>query len=144
MASFSSFFPTLMLFIITTHFSTTIYALNSKLVQFSTISAAPAILPESPLSSPSPTQALSPDIQPILPTTGGASVPSPADSSLPTIPANPSPPNPDVFYPEAPGPEDGISPSGSLPVASAVCLSSWFGLHFLGVLVFCLVQGFGL
>ncbi|XP_022958905.1 classical arabinogalactan protein 25-like [Cucurbita moschata] len=54
-------------------------------------------------------QELSPDIAPLLPSSGG-SIPS-ASGSIPTIPSNPSPPNPDEF--EAPGPDSSaLSPLG--------------------------------
>ncbi|GFS35049.1 hypothetical protein Acr_00g0037520 [Actinidia rufa] len=86
----------------------------------STISTAPALLPNPPMFSPSPT--LSPDITPLLPTPSGAG-PSPSESSLPIIPSNPSPPDPDQWL--APGPIMEISPSGSLPLpfSFAVALS---------------------
>ncbi|CAK7348236.1 unnamed protein product [Dovyalis caffra] len=114
-------------------------ALTSQVqVQFATISAAPAFLPDAPLSSP-PT--LSPDIEPVFPTPR-VGAPSPTESSLPTIPSSPTPPNPDGVL--APGPAGfPISPSGSLPVSSSVSLTSSSPLNlavFLGLLVFCLVQ----
>ncbi|KAJ9171883.1 hypothetical protein P3X46_015186 [Hevea brasiliensis] len=136
MASFWSFLATFMVFVayfISPAFTSQVH------VQFSTISAAPALLPEAPLSSP---PNLSPDIEPVFPTTG-AGVPSPAESSLPTIPSSRSPPNPDLIDP-APGPVFAVSPSGSLPASSATSLSSLatlnLALYFLGLLVFCLVQ----
>ncbi|XP_015575655.2 classical arabinogalactan protein 26 [Ricinus communis] len=143
MASFSSFLAKFVIFM--AYFSS--LALTSEVlhVQYSTISAAPALLPEPPFSStsPPPTSSLSPDIEPVFPTTGAA-VPSPAESSLPTIPSSPSPPNPDIIDPEAPGPVFGISPSGSLPASSATSLTSsailCLALHFLGLMVFCLEQ----
>ncbi|KAK4376313.1 hypothetical protein RND71_006990 [Anisodus tanguticus] len=49
----------------------------------STISAAPALLPNPPLSS-SP---LSPDITPLFPSPGGSEL-ARSDSSLPTIPSS--------------------------------------------------------
>lgn len=93
-----------------------------KKKMFSTISAAPALLPGGPLSSSSPT--LSPDITPLFPSPGGVP-PSPTQSSLPTIPSSPSPPNPDSVA--APGPHDFAFPpseSGSLPASSSVSVSS--------------------
>ncbi|PON96660.1 hypothetical protein TorRG33x02_076410 [Trema orientale] len=84
-------------------------------IRFSTISAAPAVLPGGPLTAPlSP--ALSPDITPLFPTPGRGPI-SPAESSLPTIPSSPSPPNPDALV--APGPGIALPPSGSLPASSA-------------------------
>ncbi|CAK9178052.1 unnamed protein product [Ilex paraguariensis] len=106
----------------------------------STISAAPAVLPEAPLSSP-PT--LSPDISPLFPSPGGSEL-SPSQSSVPIIPSSPSPPNPDAMV--APGPFMAFSPSGSLPASSAIprnvseTLSLVMGLGLLG---FWLIQFFG-
>ncbi|KAK3039028.1 hypothetical protein RJ639_027513 [Escallonia herrerae] len=99
------------------------------------ITSAPALLPSastSPLSSPSTSTKLSPDISPLLPSPGGR-VPS---SSIPTIPSNPSLPNPD----ETPafGPDSAFSPSGSQPDSSAVPLSS-VGVLDLAVLM-CLLS----
>ncbi|XP_031123171.1 classical arabinogalactan protein 26 [Ipomoea triloba] len=83
----------------------------------STISAAPSLLPFPPSSSP---PALSPDITPLFPSPGGSEL-APSDSSLPTIPSSPSPPNPDEIL--APGPlMAALSPSGSLPVSPSVSL----------------------
>ncbi|XP_027098025.1 classical arabinogalactan protein 26 [Coffea arabica] len=79
----------------------------------STISAAPALLPDAPLASP---PALSPDITPLFPSPGGSEL-SPSESSLPTIPSSPSPPNPDAI--EAPVPFLAFSPLGSLPFSSS-------------------------
>nr|ABK92873.1 unknown [Populus trichocarpa] len=118
-------------------------ALTSQIhVQFSTISAAPAFLHDAPSFSP-PT--LSPDIEPLFPTPG-VGAPSPTESSITTIPSNPSPPNPDDML--APGPAgSSISPSGSLPAYSSMSLTSSGPLNlavFLGLLVFCLVQPSGI
>lgn len=80
----------------------------------SSISAAPALLPNPP--------ALSPDISPLFPSPGGSEL-APTDSSLPLIPSTPSPPNPDAMI--APGPlYMPFSPTQSLPVSSAVALFS--------------------
>ncbi|CAN6561398.1 unnamed protein product [Malus baccata var. baccata] len=101
--------------------------------QFSSISAAPALLPGAPLSS-SPT--LSPDISPLFPSPGG----------VPLSPSDPSPPNPEVNVAPEPGPplvpepgpalvpepgpalapEPGLAlaPSGSPPVSHAVSVTS--------------------
>ncbi|XVE77688.1 hypothetical protein DITRI_Ditri13aG0082300 [Diplodiscus trichospermus] len=107
-------------------------------VQYSTtISAAPAFLPTAPLaSSPS----LPPGIEPLFPTPKGMA-PSPADSSLPTIPSSPSPPNPDNML--APDPGFALSPSGSLPLSTSVSLTSAGALKstlFLGLLVLHFLQ----
>ncbi|KAI3449549.1 hypothetical protein Pfo_006214 [Paulownia fortunei] len=81
----------------------------------STISAAPALLPDpiAPLSAP---PALSPDIAPLFPSPGGSEL-SPSESSLPLIPSSPSPPNPDAMA--APGPGMAFAPSGLLPDSSS-------------------------
>ncbi|CAI9781133.1 unnamed protein product [Fraxinus pennsylvanica] len=84
----------------------------------STISAAPALLPYPPLSAPPP--ALSPDIAPLFPSPGGSEL-SPSESSMPTIPSSPSPPNPDVMA--APGPGVALPPEGLLPDSSALALN---------------------
>ncbi|MCD9558763.1 hypothetical protein HAX54_016348 [Datura stramonium] len=90
-------------------------------VPASAISAAPALLPNPPSSSP-PLPALSPDISPLFPSPGGSEL-APTDSSLPLIPSSPSPPNPDAMI--APGPIFmPFSPTESLPVSSAVSLLS--------------------
>ncbi|KAK3041442.1 hypothetical protein RJ639_000419 [Escallonia herrerae] len=88
--------------------------LSSPALPISDISAAPAILPNAPLSSPAPT--LSPDITPLFPSPSGSGL-SPSESSLPIIPSSPSPPNPDDMF--APGPTMVIAPSGSLPFSSS-------------------------
>ncbi|GFZ14053.1 hypothetical protein Acr_24g0002430 [Actinidia rufa] len=94
-----------------------------------TISAAPALLPSPPLSPPS--TELSPDISPLLPSPG-SKLPSPTGSSIPTIPSNPSPPNPD----EIPGfaPDFAVSPSGSKLISASSSLSL-FGFLNLAILV---------
>lgn len=81
----------------------------------STISAAPALLPDpiSPSSSPPPS--LSPEINPVFPSPGGPQL-APSDST-PLIPSSPSPPNPDEYASEGPG--AAFPPSGMLPVASS-------------------------
>ncbi|KAJ4727594.1 classical arabinogalactan protein 26-like [Melia azedarach] len=139
MASFSSFLATFMVFM--AYFTSP--AFQSEMhVQFSTISAAPAFLPSTaPLPSPSASApTLSPDITPLFPTPKGMA-PSPAASSLPTIPSSPSPPNPDDLL--APGPQTAFAPSGLLPASSSVSLASTghqnFALFF-GLLLFCLLQ----
>ncbi|KAL5701444.1 hypothetical protein ACHQM5_026779 [Ranunculus cassubicifolius] len=84
----------------------------------STISAAPAILPEAPISAP-----LSPDITPLFPSPKGMSpAPNGESSSLPTIPSSLSPPNPDeiVSY----GPDVAMPPSATMPMSTASSLNS--------------------
>ncbi|XP_031259159.1 classical arabinogalactan protein 26 [Pistacia vera] len=129
MASFWSFLATFMLFI-------TIFSSTQIHAQVSTISAAPAFLPSAPIPIAS-TPTLSPDITPLFPTPKGMA-PSPTESSLPTIPSSPSPPNPDVMI--APGPELALSPFGSLPVSSSVSAAPLKLAIFLGFLLFCLMQ----
>ncbi|XP_052208096.1 classical arabinogalactan protein 25-like [Diospyros lotus] len=81
-----------------------------------TISASPALMPNPPFAE------LSPEIAPLFPSPGGE-LPSPAGSnSLPTIPSNPSPPNPDEIAGFAP--DSAISPSGSKLASSASSLNS--------------------
>ncbi|CAN4098224.1 unnamed protein product [Withania somnifera] len=107
----------LMLFLICQTFSS-----SQASMPASTISAAPALLPNPPVSSP-PLSALSPDITPLFPSPGGSEL-APSDSSLPTIPSSLSPPNPDAMV--APGPFMPFQPSGSFPIYSAVPLVSFF------------------
>lgn len=105
--------------------------------KFSTISAAPALLPGaplSPLSSSSPT--LSPDITPLFPSPRRVPL-SPTQSSLPTIPSSPSPPNPDVMA--APGPDFAFPPSGSLPASSSVSVASFQPLKLVAFLILLVV-----
>ncbi|KAF9669374.1 hypothetical protein SADUNF_Sadunf14G0101000 [Salix dunnii] len=123
-----------------THLSKLITALASQIhVKLSTISAAPAFLPDAPLSSP---PALSPDIQPLFPSPG-VEAPSPTESSLPTIPSSPSPPNPGDIL--APGPERfPISPSGvfrqkRVPVNALLFLEPFY--FFLQLRHFSIVPG---
>ncbi|KAJ8766365.1 hypothetical protein K2173_022424 [Erythroxylum novogranatense] len=84
--------------------------------QFSTISSLPVLVSRSPTTT-FPFQELSPDIAPLLPSPGGK-LPSPA-SSMPTIPSNPSPPNPDNGEPVAAGPDSAFSPPEPFPASSA-------------------------
>ncbi|CAA2979445.1 classical arabinogalactan 26-like [Olea europaea subsp. europaea] len=87
-------------------------------VPASTISAAPSLLPYPPLSAPPP--ALSPDIAPLFPSPGGSEL-SPSESSMPTIPSSPSPPNPDAIA--APGPGFAFPPERLQADSSAVALN---------------------
>ncbi|PIA61675.1 hypothetical protein AQUCO_00300895v1 [Aquilegia coerulea] len=136
MTSFCSIFLVLMAFTISPSLS-----LSSD--PTSTISAAPAFLPDSPL--PSPTSNLSPDITPLLPSPKGIS-PSPTEesSTLPTIPSTPSPPNPDEMY--SYGPDSALPPSGSMPTmlsAASVHLAGSLNLSGLvGLVIICLVPAF--
>uniref|UniRef100_A0A5B7B9R3 Classical arabinogalactan protein 26-like n=1 Tax=Davidia involucrata TaxID=16924 RepID=A0A5B7B9R3_DAVIN len=117
-------------------------AYPSSSLPTSTISAAPAFLPNPPSLSSPPLPTLSPDINPLLPSPGGAGL-SPTESSVPTIPSSPSPPNPDATA-VAPGPGMAFSPSGSLPDSSSVALNLSGPLHsvmlLLGLLPFWLIQ----
>ncbi|KAJ8748388.1 hypothetical protein K2173_003025 [Erythroxylum novogranatense] len=137
MASFCSFLSMLMIFMAT--FSSLPLTCHQVHAQFSTIAASPTFLPHAPLSSP---PSLAPAMEPLFPTPG-ADAPSPADSSMPTIPASPSPPNPDVAL--APGPEMAISPTGLLPTSSSVSLSLCGPVNlavFWGLVVFSIMQLF--
>ncbi|KAG4945822.1 hypothetical protein JHK87_041829 [Glycine soja] len=92
-----------------------------------TLSSSPATLTDPPPSpsSLSPFQELSPDIAPLLPSPGGV-LPTPAaGSDIPTIPSNPSPPNPDDII--APGPLSAFSPFGS-PLSSNAPTTSLVGI----------------
>ncbi|TXG71807.1 hypothetical protein EZV62_000386 [Acer yangbiense] len=97
----------------------------------SNITASPALLGNPPQSLP-PYQELSPDISPLLPSPGGV-LPSPAQSSMPTIPSNPSPPNPDDFL--ATGPESAFPPFGSMPAFAMARRNSVGSLLFVFVVV---------
>ncbi|KGN46189.1 classical arabinogalactan protein 25 [Cucumis sativus] len=93
-------------------------------------------LPSVPNPKPSsPFQELSPEIAPLLPSTGDK-IPSATGSSIPTIPSNPSPPNPDDF--EALGPDSSaLSPFGLpgsfAPPNSLPCYSNWLLLLLNGL-----------
>ncbi|KAL2341175.1 hypothetical protein Fmac_009115 [Flemingia macrophylla] len=80
-----------------------------------TLTSSPATLTDTPPSSLSPFQELSPDIAPLLPSPGGV-LPTPTGSEIPTISSNPSPPNPDDI--NAPGPFSAFSPFGSMQATS--------------------------
>ncbi|XP_022138732.1 classical arabinogalactan protein 25 [Momordica charantia] len=73
------------------------------------ISASPSLFTTNSPQPISPFQELSPEIAPLLPSPGG-NIPS-ATGSIPTIPSNPSPPNPDEFEAPAPDPS-ALSPFG--------------------------------
>ncbi|KAL4588229.1 hypothetical protein LXL04_001111 [Taraxacum kok-saghyz] len=112
--------------------------LSSAQMAANTISAAPALLPTLPplSSSSSSSPASSPDITPLFPSPGKGDL-SPTESSLPTIPSNPSPPNPDDIPSYGPN-TMAIEPSASLPLASSVSWNSGIGtaVMSLGAIVF--------
>ncbi|KAM3231476.1 hypothetical protein P3S67_008688 [Capsicum chacoense] len=112
------FFIPLMIFLISQSLSLSSSSSSSlaSLPPASSISAAPALLPNPPTSSP-PLSALSPDITPLFPSPGGSEL-APSDSSIPTIPSSLSPPNPDAMV--APGPLMPFQPSASFPIHSAI------------------------
>lgn len=110
---------------------------SAKTMHVSTISAAPTILPEAPLFSP----AMSPDMEPLFPSPGGVAY-SPSDSSLPTIPSSPSPPNPDISTHQ--GPVSAFPPSESMPPAlgpssQGSSLLMYSILH-LAIMLVCIIQ----
>ncbi|KAH7863536.1 hypothetical protein Vadar_018796 [Vaccinium darrowii] len=110
---------------------------SSQAVPTSTISAAPALLPNPPVPLSSPT--LSPDITPLFPSPSGAG-PSTAKSPPPVIPSSRTP-NP--FQVVAPGPSTADSPSGFPPPLSSVALGLSVSLNsvlFLGFVAFWLMQ----
>ncbi|XP_027367435.1 classical arabinogalactan protein 26 [Abrus precatorius] len=134
MASFWSFSGMLMA-LIACHSSLALASHQNMHV--STISAAPTTLPGAPLYF-SPT--ISPDIEPLFPTPGGAAY-TPSESSLPTIPASPSPPNPDAKG--NPGSVLAFPPSESMPALApsshAVSLPLCSVLY-LAFLLICMMQ----
>ncbi|XP_028804241.1 classical arabinogalactan protein 26-like [Neltuma alba] len=135
MASFGSF-TAIFLALIASHFSSSLASPPS--VRFSAISAAPTVLPGAPLAS----TPLSPDIEPLFPSPGKSAF-SPSDSSLPTIPASPSPPNPDAFG--TPGPVMAFPPSESVTAHAPVSHSSSHPVNlisYLASLVICLMLQF--
>lgn len=92
------------------------YSLSSHQLKIDTIPAAPALLPNTVPVSPS--TKLSPDISPLLPSSGGL-MPSTDSASIPTIPSNPSQ-NPDEVA--AFSPDSALSPSGHSRDSSKHCL----------------------
>ncbi|XP_020213157.1 classical arabinogalactan protein 26 [Cajanus cajan] len=103
----------------------------------STISAAPTALPGAPMYF-SPT--MSPDIEPLFPTPGGAAF-SPSESTTPTIPSSPSPPNPDVS--NSPGSVLAFPPSLSMPAVAPTSQGASLPLCsilHLAILVICIMQ----
>ncbi|XP_015898928.1 classical arabinogalactan protein 26 [Ziziphus jujuba] len=96
-----------------------------------TISASPAsALSSNPQPTPSSAyQELSPDISPLLPKSG-AVLPTPIGSSIPTIPSNLSPPNPDDLV--ASGPFSALAPFGSMPISSSPTINSVRSSNFAG------------
>ncbi|KAL7151287.1 hypothetical protein ABFS83_04G020900 [Erythranthe nasuta] len=112
--AYSSKNPSCAILVITTTFiailSSTLATSKESNLPSSTISAAPALLPDP--GSPLPAPALSPDMYPDFPSPGGSGL-SPAESSVPLIPSSPSPPNPDSIA--SPEPAFALSPLGVLP-----------------------------
>ncbi|TMW92263.1 hypothetical protein EJD97_013266 [Solanum chilense] len=100
------------------------------------ISATPVeFLANPPVPAASPFSEISPDIAPLLPSSGGV---VPPVSSMPTIPSNPSKNPDDVLYPIGPD-TAALGPSAFSPVSSAVCCVS-LATH-LNVAVLLLVIG---
>ncbi|KAG4384102.1 hypothetical protein AAZX31_13G196000 [Glycine max] len=121
MASYNAHLTLMMIIIIIAFMPSPLLSSYSQqpIPKVPTLSSSPATLTDPPpsphLSSLSPFQELSPDIAPLLPSPGGV-LPTPAaGSDIPTIPSNPSPPNPDDII--APGPLSAFSPFGS-PLSS--------------------------
>ncbi|KAL5069364.1 hypothetical protein RYX36_020251 [Vicia faba] len=116
---------------------------SAKIMYVSAISAAPTTLPETPLFSPT----LSPDMEPLFPSPGGAAF-SPSDSSLPTIPSTPSPPNPDISAHQGPG--SAFPPSESESISPALAPSSQgaslpiFSISHLAVILICIIHLHGM
>ncbi|KAF3653749.1 hypothetical protein FXO38_15496 [Capsicum annuum] len=76
--------------------------------------------PPLPVPAASPFTEISPDIAPLLPSSGGV---VPPVSSVPTIPSNPSKNPDDMMYPIDPD-SAALAPSAFSPVSSAVCCVS--------------------
>ncbi|KAK7270227.1 hypothetical protein RIF29_23222 [Crotalaria pallida] len=136
MASFSLLFSAIIMFMTVIACNCPLALASLQNMHVSTISAAPTVLPGSPLASPT----LSPDNEPLFPTPSGAAY-APSESSLPTIPSSPSPPNPDVF--DNPGSESAFPPSVSIPApapaSKGVSLPLYTVLH-VAILAFCMMQ----
>ncbi|XP_027931538.1 classical arabinogalactan protein 26 [Vigna unguiculata] len=104
------------LMIILTFMPSTLHSSYSQPIpKLPTLSSSPAALSDPPPSSLTPFRELSPDIAPLFPSPGGV-LPTPTGSDIPTIPSNPSPPNPDDLI--APGPLSAFSPFGSMQASS--------------------------
>ncbi|MCD9639097.1 hypothetical protein HAX54_023400 [Datura stramonium] len=87
-------------------------------VEVKLISATPVeFLANPPVPVSSPFSEISPDIAPLLPSSGGV---VPPVSSVPTIPSNPSKNPDDMLYPIGPD-SAALAPSAFSPVSSAVC-----------------------
>ncbi|KAE9618472.1 hypothetical protein Lalb_Chr02g0143101 [Lupinus albus] len=135
MASFCLLFSSMFMALIACNCSLALASMQNMHV--STISAAPAMLSDAPL-------ALSPDIEPLFPTPGGAAF-SPSESSLPTIPSSPSPPNIDVFG--NPGSVSAFPPSVSTPAPAPVSKGASLPLYtilHLGMMVICMMKLHGI
>ncbi|WOG83360.1 hypothetical protein DCAR_0102535 [Daucus carota subsp. sativus] len=100
------------------------FSLTSHQLKIDTVPAAPALLPNTVPVSPS--TKISPDISPLLPSSGGV-MPSTDSASIPIIPSTPSQ-NPDEVA--AFSPDSAVSPSGHLSDSSAVTQSMIRSLKF--------------
>ncbi|XP_059279763.1 classical arabinogalactan protein 27-like [Lycium ferocissimum] len=109
-------------------------------VEMKVISSTPVEFlanPPVPVPVASPFSEISPDIAPLLPSSGGV---VPPVSSVPTIPSNPSKNPDDMMYPIGPD-SAALAPSAFSPISSAVfCVSLTTYLNiavFLVVGLFC-------
>ncbi|XP_060198879.1 classical arabinogalactan protein 27-like [Lycium barbarum] len=89
--------------------------------------------PPVPVPVASPFSEISPDIAPLLPSSGGV---VPPVSSVPTIPSNPSKNPDDMMYPIGPD-SAALAPSAFSPISSAVCCVSL--TTYLNIAVFLVV-----
>ncbi|XP_058758330.1 classical arabinogalactan protein 25-like [Vicia villosa] len=112
MASFSFYLVLMIIMVFMPSPLLSSYSQSQPLPELPTL---PTLSSDPSPSSLLPSQALSPDIVPLLPSSGGA-LPTPTGSDIPTIPSNPSPPNPDDII--APGPFSAFAPYGSIQAAS--------------------------
>ncbi|CAL5208943.1 unnamed protein product [Lathyrus oleraceus] len=98
---------------------------------------------EAPLFSPT----LSPDMEPLFPSPGRTAF-SPSDSSLPTIPSSPSPPNPDISSHQGPGsaspPSESESISPALSPSSQGASLPIFSTSHLAVILISIIQLHGM
>ncbi|CAN4092481.1 unnamed protein product [Withania somnifera] len=105
-------------------------------VEMKLISAIPVeSLANPPVPVASPFSDISPDIAPLLPSSGGV---VPPVSSVPTIPSNPSKNPDDMIYPIDPD-SAALAPSAFSPVSSAVCnvfLTAYLNIAVLAVGLF--------
>ncbi|KAK4348884.1 hypothetical protein RND71_031639 [Anisodus tanguticus] len=95
--------------------------LVSMNVEMKLISSTPVeFLANPPVPVASPFSEISPDIAPLLPSSGGVVPPT---SSVPTIPSNPTKNPDDMMYPIGPD-SAALAPSAFSPISSAVCCVS--------------------